>query len=120
MEMRKIRVDELKPGMVFDNSVYIDMNNILVKNDRTKNIVTNSGKGWAGGIDVSFIKRVVNKSYGQISYSYSISKRKDNNGEGIYYSDFDQPRDLGGRLSLDDRSPAVHLHCGLPALALPA
>jgi HD-GYP domain-containing protein (c-di-GMP phosphodiesterase class II) len=28
--MRKIRVDELKPGMVFDNSVYIDMNNILV------------------------------------------------------------------------------------------
>ena len=30
MEMRKIRVDELKPGMVFDNSVYIDMNNILV------------------------------------------------------------------------------------------
>lgn len=30
MEMRKIRVNELKPGMVFDNSVYIDMNNILV------------------------------------------------------------------------------------------
>ena len=30
MEMRKIRVDELKPGMVFDKAVYIDMNNILV------------------------------------------------------------------------------------------
>ncbi|MCK4923772.1 MAG: HD domain-containing protein [Spirochaetes bacterium] len=28
--MRKIRVDELKPGMVFDKAVYIDMNNILV------------------------------------------------------------------------------------------
>jgi HD-GYP domain-containing protein (c-di-GMP phosphodiesterase class II) len=30
MEMQKIRVDELKPGMVFDKAVYIDMNNILV------------------------------------------------------------------------------------------
>lgn len=30
MEMRKIRVDELKPGIVFDKAVYIDMNNILV------------------------------------------------------------------------------------------
>lgn len=30
MEMRKIPVHELKPGMVFDKAVYIDMNNILV------------------------------------------------------------------------------------------
>ncbi len=30
MEMRKLRVEELKPGMVFDKAVYIDMNNILV------------------------------------------------------------------------------------------
>jgi HD-GYP domain-containing protein (c-di-GMP phosphodiesterase class II) len=30
MEKRKIRVEELKPGMVFDKAVYIDMNNILV------------------------------------------------------------------------------------------
>jgi HD-GYP domain-containing protein (c-di-GMP phosphodiesterase class II) len=30
MELRKIRVEELKPGMVFDKAVYIDMNNILV------------------------------------------------------------------------------------------
>jgi len=30
METRKIRVAELKPGMVFDKAVYIDRNNILV------------------------------------------------------------------------------------------
>jgi HD-GYP domain-containing protein (c-di-GMP phosphodiesterase class II) len=30
MEMKKLRVDELKPGMVFDKAVYIDMNNILL------------------------------------------------------------------------------------------
>ncbi|MGQ9615085.1 MAG: HD-GYP domain-containing protein [Spirochaetota bacterium] len=30
MEMKKISVKELKPGMVFDKAVYIDMNNILV------------------------------------------------------------------------------------------
>jgi HD-GYP domain-containing protein (c-di-GMP phosphodiesterase class II) len=30
MAMKKLRVDELKPGMVFNKAVYIDMNNILV------------------------------------------------------------------------------------------
>lgn len=30
MAMKKLNVDELKPGMVFDKAVYIDMNNILV------------------------------------------------------------------------------------------
>lgn len=30
MAMKKYRVEDLKPGMVFDNAVYIDMNNILV------------------------------------------------------------------------------------------
>jgi len=29
MPLRKINVDELRPGMVFDRAVYIDMNNIL-------------------------------------------------------------------------------------------
>jgi len=29
MAMKKLRVDELKPGMVFDKAVYIDMNNML-------------------------------------------------------------------------------------------
>lgn len=29
MAMKKFRVEELKPGMVFDKAVYIDMNNIL-------------------------------------------------------------------------------------------
>ena len=30
MAMNKLKVDELKPGMVFNKAVYIDMNNILV------------------------------------------------------------------------------------------
>jgi HD-GYP domain-containing protein (c-di-GMP phosphodiesterase class II) len=30
MAMKKLRVDELKPGMVFDKAVYIDKNNILL------------------------------------------------------------------------------------------
>jgi HD-GYP domain-containing protein (c-di-GMP phosphodiesterase class II) len=30
MEMKKFRVEELRPGMVFNKAVYIDMNNILV------------------------------------------------------------------------------------------
>jgi len=30
MAMKKLKVEELKPGMVFDKAVYIDMNNMLV------------------------------------------------------------------------------------------
>ncbi|MCH7680868.1 hypothetical protein IID10_16135 [candidate division KSB1 bacterium] len=47
--------------------------------------------GWAAGIDLSLIKRFVNKFYGQINYSYAQSKRDDHNGEGEYNSDFNQP-----------------------------
>ena len=30
MAMKKLKVQELKPGMVFDKAVYIDMSNMLV------------------------------------------------------------------------------------------
>ncbi len=51
-------------------------------------------------MDLSLVKRFVNKFYGQVSYSYSLSKRDDHNGEGKYNSDFNQPHIfniLGGR-----------------------
>lgn len=70
---------------------YKKMENILVRPNRTEYTMENTGDGWASGIDFSLVKRFVNKSYGQISYSYCISKRDDNNGEGEYYADFHRP-----------------------------
>jgi len=65
--------------------------NLLVRPDRTNNIFINAGDGWAGGFDVSLVKKFVDDFYGQVSYSYSQSKRDDHNGEGEYNSDFNQP-----------------------------
>ena len=70
---------------------YKSFDDLIVRNDRTNQLRTNEGDGWAAGIDLSLIKRFVNKFYGQINYSFAQSKRDDNNGEGSYNSDFNQP-----------------------------
>ncbi len=70
---------------------YKDLQNLIVRPDRTSEGRTNQGEGWARGIDVSLIKRLEDKFYGQVNYSYAQSQRNDRNGEGWYDSDFNQP-----------------------------
>jgi len=70
---------------------YKRFDDLIVSNDRTTSLANNNGDGWAAGIDLSLIRRFVNKFYGQINYSYAQSERDDNNGEGSYESDFNQP-----------------------------
>jgi hypothetical protein len=70
---------------------YKNLENLVVRPDRASERRTNQGEGWARGVDVSLIKRLEDKFYGQVNYSYSQSKRDDNNGEGSYNSDFNQP-----------------------------
>lgn len=80
--------DDLK---LTTESYYKQLDDLIVTNDRTSGIMSNTGDGWAAGIDLSLIKRFVGKFYGQISYSYAKSERDDNNGDGSYPSDFNQP-----------------------------
>jgi len=68
-----------------------DLKDIIVKTDRTSNLRKNGGSGYARGIDIGLVKKFVDQWYGQLNYSYSISKRNDNNGTGEYDSDFSQP-----------------------------
>ncbi|MCH7990658.1 MAG: TonB-dependent receptor, partial [Planctomycetes bacterium] len=83
----------LQDDLKFTAEVYYKkFNDLIVRNDRTNQIRTNTGDGAAAGIDLSLIKRFVNKLYGQINYSFARSKRDDNNGEGSYNSDFNQPQ----------------------------
>lgn len=70
---------------------YKDFNDLVVRPSRTNQLRTNQGSGWASGVDLSLVKRFVNNFYGQVNYSYSVSKRNDNNGEAEYNSDFNQP-----------------------------
>ena len=64
---------------------------LIVRNDRTSSLRTNGGDGWTSGVDLSLIKRLTHRFYGQVNYSYSWSRRNDHDGEGDYPSDFNQP-----------------------------
>ena len=68
-----------------------DFDDLIVHPDRTSQLRTNAGDGWARGIDLSLIKRLVAKFYGQVNYSFSRSERNDHDGLGRYDSDFNQP-----------------------------
>jgi hypothetical protein len=70
---------------------YKQFDDLIVQPDRTSPIASNSGKGYSAGIDISLIKRLVQKFYGQVSYSFAISKRKDSNNADYYNSDFHKP-----------------------------
>jgi len=67
------------------------LNDLIVWNDRSTLVRSNDGEAWTTGIDLSLIKRLRRKFYGQVNYSYSWSRQNDNNGEGTFPSDFNQP-----------------------------
>lgn len=72
-------------------SYYKDFSDLIVRPDRISLKRINGGKGWAAGIDISIVKRLSDKWYGQVNYSYSQSERNEDLGEGWYRSDFNQP-----------------------------
>lgn len=70
---------------------YKALDNLIVQPDRTVSRRTNQADGHAAGIDLSLIKKLVDRAYGQINYSYAVSERDDHDGRGAYDSDFNQP-----------------------------
>ena len=64
---------------------------LVVRPNRSRAERTNAGEGWAAGVDFSLIKRFVDRFYGQVNYSYALSRRDDRDGRGAYDSDFNQP-----------------------------
>lgn len=82
----------LRDDLKLTSEVYAKrFDDLIVRPDRTMPSRTNAGDGWAGGIDLSLIKRLVGKAYGQVNYSYAVSRRDDHDGRGSYDSDFNQP-----------------------------
>lgn len=70
---------------------YKKLEDAVVRQDRNDLKFTNGGDGWASGIDLSLVKRFADDFYGQLSYSYTISKRNDNDGGGEYDYAFSKP-----------------------------
>ena len=70
---------------------YKTFDDLIIQSDRSSELRENRGSGWAYGIDFSLVKKLVAKTYGQINYSYSQSKRNNRDGFGDYIHDFNRP-----------------------------
>jgi hypothetical protein len=68
--------------------------NMVVQPNRYQSALNNDGTGNAYGADFTLIKRLSKKFYGQAGYSYMVSKRDDNNGQGEYDYTFSVPHSL--------------------------
>lgn len=70
---------------------YKDYSNLIVRQDRASTLRKNIGEGWAAGIDFGLVKKLTDKWYGQINYSFAGSKRKDGSTVEYYNADFNIP-----------------------------
>ena len=77
---------------------YKHLDDLITSPLSTSLALNNDGDGWASGFDVILLKRFTGKYYGQISYSFAISKRDDHDGLGEYDSPFNQPHNVAAIL----------------------
>ena len=74
---------------------YKRLDDLITPAGTAGNVLANDGDGWSSGFDAILLKRFTNKNYGQVSYSYAVSKRNDHDGQGEYHSAFNQPHNFG-------------------------
>jgi hypothetical protein len=70
---------------------YKQLDNLTVRPLSGQSLLNNNGTGFAYGVDLNLTKRLSEKYYGQIGYSYMQSKRDDNAGQGEYNYTYSQP-----------------------------
>lgn len=68
---------------------YKNLTNTFVSSS-SSDIITNAGSGYISGIELFFQKKMIDNLVGSLSYSYSISRRKD--GENLPEYNFDYDR----------------------------
>ncbi len=67
-----------------------DLSNLVVAPD-SSNLLLNTGSGYARGIEFSLQKKFTNGFVGSASYSYSVSRRRDNSSLAEYDFEYDRP-----------------------------
>jgi outer membrane receptor protein involved in Fe transport len=72
---------------------YKDLDNTFAAND-TNRIITNNGSGYARGLEFNVQKKMSKNFVGSMSYTWSISKRRDAPGLQEYDFDYDRRHNL--------------------------
>lgn len=72
---------------------YKDLDNTFVEND-TNDVITNNGSGYARGIEFGIQKKMSKDFFGSLSYTWSISKRRDGVSLPEYYFDYDRRHNI--------------------------
>lgn len=67
-----------------------ELTNVIVGSD-TSNVLTNTGSGYAEGIEFSIQKKLTDGIVGSASYSYSVSQRRDAGSLPLYDFEYDRP-----------------------------
>ncbi|TSA21465.1 TonB-dependent receptor [bacterium] len=67
-----------------------ELSNLVVDPD-SSNLLLNTGSGYARGVELSLQKKFTDGFVGSASYSYSVSKRRDNSTQALYDFEFDRP-----------------------------
>jgi outer membrane receptor protein involved in Fe transport len=69
---------------------YKDLSNVITESD-TSRVLTNTGNGYAQGIELALQKKFTDGLVGSFSYSYSTSMRRDLPANPLYAFEFDRP-----------------------------
>jgi CarboxypepD_reg-like domain/TonB dependent receptor/TonB-dependent Receptor Plug Domain len=78
---------------------YKQFYNLVVQPNRFQSTINDGGTGYAYGGDINLVKRLSKKWYGQIGYSYMVSKRDNNDGLGEYDYTFSVPHSFNALFS---------------------
>jgi hypothetical protein len=70
---------------------YKQLDKLVTRPLSGQSVLNNDGTGFTAGVDINITKRLSEKYYGQIGYSYAQSKRDDHNGQGEYNYTYSQP-----------------------------
>ena len=70
---------------------YKQFDDLAVRPKSGQSLLNNNGTGYAYGFDINLTKRLSKNFYGQVGYSFMLSKRDDHDGLGKYDYIFSQP-----------------------------
>lgn len=93
---------------------YKKFDDLVVRLNNASATLKNQGKGWSSGLDFMLQKRFTSNYFAQMTYSWSVSKRNDNDGLGEYNAPYSQPHIfnlLGGYEINKKFFISAKLHC---------
>jgi hypothetical protein len=79
--------DETKASLEY---YYKDLSHVITGSDSNR-VLTNTGSGYAQGVELALQKKFTDGIVGSFSYSYSVSMRRDFASEPLYAFEFDRP-----------------------------